>query len=51
MRQRTADRSRNPENDGMPSLMEKLLDKEINSLYADRTNDDVRKSEAQKRYR
>ena len=49
MRQRTADRSRNPENDGMPSLMEKLLDKEINSLYADRTNDDVRKSEAQKR--
>jgi hypothetical protein len=49
MRQRTADRSRNPENDGMPSLMEKLLDKEINSLYADRTNDDIRKSEAQKR--
>ena len=49
MRQRTADRSRNSENDGMPSLMEKLLDKEINSLYADRTNDDVRKSEAQKR--
>ena len=49
MRQRTADRSRNPENDGIQSLMEKLLDKEINSLYAERTNDDIRKSEAQKR--
>ena len=49
MRQRTADRSRNPENDGEPSLMEKLLDKEINALYADRTNDDIRKSETQKR--
>jgi len=49
MRQRTADRSRNPENDGIQSLMEKLLDKEINSLYAERTNDDIRKSESQKR--
>jgi len=49
MRQRTADRSRNPENDGEQSLMEKLLDKEINALYADRTNDDIRKSETQKR--
>lgn len=49
MRQRTADRNRNPENDGIQSLMEKLLDKEINSLYAERTNDDIRKSEAQKR--
>ena len=49
MRKRTADRSRNSENDGEISLMEKLLDKEINALYADRTNDDIRKSEAQKR--
>ena len=48
MRQRTADRSRNPENDGMPSLMEKLLDKEIKALYADRTNDDLRKTRMQK---
>ena len=49
MRKRTADRSRNSENDGEISLMEKLLDKEINSLYADRTMEDVRKSERQKR--
>ena len=49
MRQRTADRSRNPENDGMPSLMEKLLDKEISNLHTERLNDDIRKSEAQKR--
>ena len=48
MRQRTANRSRNPENDGMPSLMEKLLDKEIKALYADRTNDDLRKTRMQK---
>ena len=49
MRKRTADRSRDSENDGEISLMEKLLDKEINSLYADRTMEDVRKSERQKR--
>ena len=47
MRQRTADRSRNSENDGVPSLMEKLLDKEISNLHTERLNDDIRKSEAQ----
>ncbi len=47
MRKRTADRSRDSENMGMPSLMEKLLDKEISNLHTERLNDDIRKSEAQ----
>ena len=43
MRKRTADRSRNPENDGVSSLMEKLLQKEITNLYFEREKDDIRK--------
>ena len=49
MRKRTADRSRNPENDGVSSLMEKLLQKEITNLYFEREKDNIRKSDMQKR--
>jgi hypothetical protein len=49
MRKRTADRSRDSENMGMPSLMERVLEKEIMNLYFEREKDDIRKSEQQKR--
>jgi len=49
MRKRTADRSRDSENMGMPSLMERVLEKEIMNLYFERERDDIRKSEQQKR--